>query len=208
MSLLPRLCLILALAGVLSGCQTNPAAQGAGASGGDVTPNAVAGGVIEVTALDAPATAAPVPSAAVAAAAEPATAAPASPAGPETGTPLAAPDPLTVDAAAPTTGAAGAATEITAPDAAEPEVEAAPPPPPKSELQIACERKRGTWAATEGGLRICIRPTKDGGKRCTRESQCEGVCLARSQTCAPAKPLLGCNEVLQDNGMRATECIE
>ena len=55
---------------------------------------------------------------------------------------------------------------------------------------------------------ICIQPTRDGGKRCTRESQCDGVCLARSGTCAPVKPLLGCNEVLQDNGVRATLCIE
>jgi hypothetical protein len=83
-----------------------------------------------------------------------------------------------------------------------------PEPPPKSDLQIACERKRGSWIDTGGGLMICQFTTRDGGKRCTRESQCEGLCLARSGTCAPVEPLMGCHDILQDNGTRATQCIE
>jgi hypothetical protein len=59
-----------------------------------------------------------------------------------------------------------------------------------------------------GELRTCVFTTRDGGKQCNRESQCEGVCLARSGTCSPVKPLLGCNEILQDNGARVTLCIE
>jgi hypothetical protein len=55
---------------------------------------------------------------------------------------------------------------------------------------------------------ICQFTTRDGGKRCTRESQCEGLCLARSGTCAPVEPLMGCHDILQDNGTRATQCIE
>jgi hypothetical protein len=106
-------------------------------------------------------------------------------------------DSTEVDAAA--TGEAEAAALAT---------EVVPPQPPKSERQIACERKRGSWADTGGGFMICITPTRDSGKRCTRESQCENVCLARSQTCAPVTPLMGCHEILQDDGSRATQCID
>lgn len=200
MSLLPRLCLMLVLAGLASGCQTGPTATAAG----DVTPNAVTGGVIEVTALDAPPAAAPAPSA-TGTAAEIAVAEPAVAAAPEGAAPLPEAEPL-VAGAEPLAEPAEASAEAAAPEAAEAEV--APPPPPKSERQIACERKRGTWEDTGGGLMVCIRPTGDGGKRCTRESQCEGLCLARSGTCAPLDPLLGCHDILQDNGARATQCFE
>jgi hypothetical protein len=161
-----------------------------------VTPNAVTGDAIEVTALGAPPSAAvttspatssaqaAVPSASETAMSEPASAA-------------AADDATAVETAA-TGGAEGPA---------EP-AEAVPPPPPKSERQIACERKRGSWVDTGGGFMICITPTRDSGKRCTRESQCENVCLARSQTCAPVTPLMGCHEILQDDGSRATQCID
>jgi hypothetical protein len=194
MTLLPRLCLMLALVGLISGCQPGGTSPGAT----DVTPNAVTGDAIEVTALDAPPSAAPLvvaeasgaAPAEVAAAAIPATATP-------EGTQVSATDSTEVDAAA--TGEAEAAALAT---------EVVPPQPPKSERQIACERKRGSWADTGGGFMICITPTRDSGKRCTRESQCENVCLARSQTCAPVTPLMGCHEILQDDGSRATQCID
>lgn len=194
MSLLPRLCLMLALMGLVSGCQ--PGGTSPGVS--DVTPNAVTGDAIEVTALDAPSPAA-APVAAEASGPAPTEAAPIPV--PATATPEPVPLPA-ADAAAADEVATGGV------EAAAEAAEVAAPPPRKSERQIACERKRGTWADTGGGLMICIQPTRDGGKRCTRESQCDGVCLARSGTCAPVKPLLGCNEVLQDNGVRATLCIE
>jgi hypothetical protein len=196
MSLLPRLCLLFALTSLATGCQVAAPAPGSG----DVTPNAVAGDAIVVTALDAP------PLVAAEAAAEGLAPAPeAPPPAPEDGPPVpvspaaAGPAPDVTPAEAPASGAA---------EVAPAEAEAAPPPPPKSERQIVCERKRGTWEDTGGGLMICIQPTRDGGKRCTRESQCEGLCLARSGTCAPVDPLLGCHEILQDNGTRATQCLE
>lgn len=77
----------------------------------------------------------------------------------------------------------------------------------KSDMQLACERKKGQWAKVTGTVHTCIFTTKDAGKSCSRESQCEGACLARSGTCSPIKPLLGCNEILQDNGARVTLCI-
>lgn len=79
----------------------------------------------------------------------------------------------------------------------------------KSERQLACEKKKGRWAKIgKGDARACVFQTRDAGKRCTRESQCDGVCLARSGTCSPFKPLYGCNEILQDNGMRVTLCLD
>jgi hypothetical protein len=191
MSLLPRLCLLLALTGLASGCQPTPAAQGPG----DVTANAVTGDPIEVTALDAPAPPSASATAAALSSAPPQGTAP--PAGPEVAADEPAPIPASDDAAETGDEAQAVAEE-----------EVVPPPEPKSPEQIACERKRGSWADTGNGLKTCITRTRDGGKRCTRESQCEGLCLARSGTCAPAKPLLGCNEILQDNGARVTLCIE
>jgi hypothetical protein len=191
MTLFPRLCLLLALASATLGCQVTPKASGPE----DVTANAVAGDAIEVTALDAPATAATTPAGL-----------------PTTPAQGAAPPPPPVTAVAepaPVPAAGGTVTEAAAP---EPEVvpEVVPEPPPKSELQIACERKRGRWVGTGigGGLMICQFTTRDGGKSCTRESQCESLCLARSGTCAPVKPLLGCQEILQNDGSRATQCLE
>lgn len=203
MSLLPRLCLMLVLSGLAAGCQTGTATTGAG----DVTPNAITGDAIEVTALEATPAAAPATTAGAAESAATAVAAPA----PEPGAAPSMPDAAMQAAGTdPATAPDDVATETAATDteATPPEAEVVPPPPPKSELQIACERRRGTWEDTGGGLMICIRPTRDGGKRCTREGQCEGVCLARSGTCSPLDPLLGCHDILQDNGARATQCFE
>jgi hypothetical protein len=83
------------------------------------------------------------------------------------------------------------------------------PEPAKTPQQLACERGGGRYvAASDSGARACVRPTRDAGKRCTRERDCDGLCLARSQTCAPIKPLFGCNDILQDDGRRVTLCVD
>ncbi len=100
--------------------------------------------------------------------------------------------------------------DLAADGEAEPETTApAPPEPPKSDIQLRCERRGGSYAAVGGDsdLRACVNRTRDGGKSCTRESDCSGQCLARSRTCSPIDPLLGCNEVLQDNGARVNLCL-
>lgn len=180
------LCLILSLglAGLLSACVL----PGAGLTGPDgVTPNAVTGSEIEVTVLDA------LPAGP---GAEPAVAE--APPGPDDGAKAqsAAPEP-----------AAETAVEPPPEPAPQPDLAEAVPEVEKSELQLACEKNKGNWSSAGGKSRICLFNTKDAGKRCTRESQCEGPCLARSGTCSPIRPLLGCNEVLQDNGARVTLCI-
>lgn len=173
--------------GLLAACQTGGLGP-AGRSPDDVTPNAVVGDPIEVTALDAPSGEAVAP---VAAATPDA-------AGTETAAPQAA-----LAAADEPAPAATAADPAPQPDLAE------IPVTPKSEQQLACEKKKGRWARVgKGEGRACVFQTRDSGKRCERESQCDSVCLARSGTCAPFKPMYGCNEILQDNGMRVTLCIE
>lgn len=189
--LLFRLLLALGLTVLVQGCQLS--LPGGGGKSSDVTPNAVAGDAIEVTALDAgPAPGAPAPSAASAAA---------------PGTPQGANAPPAQPPATP----APAAVAVPSPEdlpLPEPAVEA--PGMAKSEAQLTCEKRKGRWVplGQAGELRTCIFNTKDSGKQCSRESQCEGACLARSGTCAPFRPLIGCHEVLQDNGMRATQCLQ
>jgi hypothetical protein len=184
----PVLLLVAALvcaASLLSACQGT---GGKPRAEDGVTANAVAGSEIEVTALDDPtagAEATPKPGAA--------------PAGSDTAAPA------VTDGATPEAATPEAATPEPAP---KPDLEATPVTP-KSEMQIACEKKGGNWFQIgEGDKRACVRATKDALKRCERESQCEGVCLARSGTCSPFKPMYGCHEILQDNGARVTLCLE
>ena len=144
------------------------------------------GAPIEVTALDA----LPAPEAATEAAPE-----------------AAAATPPMVEEAEPPAPPAADPPVAEKPVVAEPEVVA--PVAPKQEAQVACERKGGTWMAVgKTKLSACVKTTRDAGKTCVRQSQCESQCLARSGTCALFKPMLGCNEVLQENGARVTLCVE
>lgn len=78
----------------------------------------------------------------------------------------------------------------------------------KSPLQIACESKRGMWSKNSNGTLTCVHYTKDAAKRCTKSTQCESECLARSGSCAPYRPLLGCNEILDNMGRRMSQCVQ
>ena len=179
---LPCLFLPIIFAGLLAGCQFQR--PGAGSGTDDVTPNAVTGEAIEVTALDG---AAPEEGAAPPPAAE------------DTAKPQSAPPPAPVEEPV---------AEVVAEPAPQPDLAEVVPEEAKSDRQIACEKKKGQWVKAEGAAYTCIFTTGDAGKSCTRGSQCEGECLARSGTCSPIKPLLGCNEILQDDGARVTMCIE
>ena len=185
---MPRFAPLLAalgLIGLLSGCQLTGSGQGALPD--DVTPNAITGEAIEVTALDDT----PLPAAVDTPPPVAETTAPVQAGAPD---PVPAVDPAPVELAEP---------------APQPDLGDPVPEVEKSDQQRACEKKGGKWAkAGKGDFRICVYETRDANKQCTRESQCEGVCLARSGTCSPFKPLIGCNEILQDNGARVTLCIE
>ncbi len=86
-------------------------------------------------------------------------------------------------------------------------------PPVGEELvalqQARCEADGGIWsrAGAEGAF-ACFRRTPDAGKRCTSAGDCSGACLARSGTCAPLDPLIGCEEVLTASGARAMLCLD
>lgn len=172
--------------GLLSACQLAGGKPQPGPDA-DITANAVAGDPIEVTALDAPSDAGAAPAAAGAGAE-----------GGDTAAPQAAP----AEPAAVVPADTAATDPAPKPDLTE------TPVTPKSEMQLACEKKGRMWGKIDSGAYACVSRTKDAGKRCERESQCDGVCLARSGTCSPFKPLYGCNEILQDNGARVTLCLE
>lgn len=94
------------------------------------------------------------------------------------------------------------------------ETEAAPaepkaPPVPQSPEEAKCLKTGGVWAtAGKGDAKSCVKATRDAGRACTKETQCEGLCLARSGTCAPVKPLFGCNEIFEADGRRVTLCLD
>lgn len=179
---------ILRMMAVLMAVLTLAACVAGGLGGGKakgVSP--IAGGEIEVTALDAPPAAKPGTAAAPAGEAPPADK-------PETGP---RPRPEKLEPAA-------VKEDIAPPEAAAPVPEAL-----KSAAQLACEKKRDLWVkAGKSGASTCVKRMKDAGKRCTTGKQCQGECLARSGTCAPYQPLFGCNEVLQDNGVRTMLCLD
>jgi hypothetical protein len=73
----------------------------------------------------------------------------------------------------------------------------------------ACQEKGGRFLPLKpGGALVCYTTPKDAGDHCTVETDCESACLARSQTCAPVKPMFGCNEILTSSGLRMTQCLE
>ncbi|MFN3972576.1 MAG: hypothetical protein ACK4L4_14600 [Gemmobacter sp.] len=128
-----------------------------------------------------------------------------------------APSPLAAEAIevtpldpAPEAGAVTPDAAPAAPPATEPPRPQSAPPAPRSPEALACQRRGGTYLVRRGtaGLATCQMPTRDALKACRRGSECEGECLARSGTCAPVRPLFGCNEVLDSFGRRATQCLQ
>lgn len=180
-----RIWAILSICALLAGC-TLGGPKGADAPLAESNP--VTGDAIAVTSLDAPAEAA---ASAAAVPAKPGEAA--KPEAAEEAEPAAA-------EAVPSEPAADAAPEAAAEEAVVPAM---------SPQEQACVKKGGAWAsAGKSGGRACVKTTRDSGKHCTKAGQCEGACLARSNTCAPVTPLFGCNDVLQDNGAMVTLCID
>jgi hypothetical protein len=75
--------------------------------------------------------------------------------------------------------------------------------------RAACEKDGGRWGRVpDRETFVCYRITRDASETCSSKRDCEGLCLARSRTCAPQVPLFGCHEVLNASGLRQTLCIE
>jgi len=113
------------------------------------------------------------------------------------------------EAAPPATTDEKAAAQAEPPEEAVEPALAGPPPKPKSPVEAKCLKSGGLWAdAGKSGAKSCIRRTKDAGRSCTKQTQCEGYCLARSHTCAPVTPMFGCNDILQADGREVTLCLD
>lgn len=122
----------------------------------------------------------------------------------DTGTAAAEPKAAPVEAKAEPEAAAPLPEEVAVPQAA-PQV----PQAAKSAAQVRCERGGGKYVTvnSNSNLRSCVKITRDAGKSCDREGDCQGQCLARSRTCSPIDPMFGCHEVLQQNGQAVTLCV-
>lgn len=77
-----------------------------------------------------------------------------------------------------------------------------------AQQRAACTREGGQFMPRGTGLYACVHRTQDAGRQCDEGSDCEGVCLARSRTCAPMQPLYGCQEVFTTLGRTETLCTE
>ncbi|MEM0935570.1 MAG: hypothetical protein AAF646_05940 [Pseudomonadota bacterium] len=75
--------------------------------------------------------------------------------------------------------------------------------------EAACAEAGGTFGPPPGGgnVQICTRTPADANTPCSTALDCEGACLARSRTCSPIVPLLGCNDVILSNGVEANVCV-
>ena len=74
--------------------------------------------------------------------------------------------------------------------------------------RLACEDDGGRWGPAGGSSTfVCFRETRDANQQCRKASDCDGLCLARSRTCSPIEPFLGCHEILTEGGVPATQCI-
>lgn len=190
----PLMTLVLMLGlPLLAGCQLALPGRADQAEAQQANPITV--GAVQVTSLDAPAA----PPATVARTPAP------SPAAPPTAA-ASAPTP------APAVG--GGVTPQTPAPAAAPEPQAASAPPevpsiPISPQALECKATGGVWGKVgDTAAYSCFRRTRDAGKSCSRQTDCETECLARSHTCAPITPLFGCNPVLQADGREVNLCID
>jgi hypothetical protein len=92
--------------------------------------------------------------------------------------------------------------------------DAALAPEPVGQARIALERKTceslggNLVSSASGAVLFCQKPTRDSAKACASARDCEGACLARSRSCAPVMPMLGCTEVLSEAGFVVTECVQ
>lgn len=119
------------------------------------------------------------------------------------------PEPKPAEAAPPAKADEKAKAQAGPPEEAAEPAPAAPPPEPKSPAEAKCLKSGGLWAdAGKSGAKSCIWHTRDAGKACSRQTQCEGYCLARSHTCAPITPMFGCNDILQADGRAVTLCLD
>jgi len=78
-----------------------------------------------------------------------------------------------------------------------------------AQQRAACDKRGGRFGrGGQSGAFVCYENTSDANKSCSSASDCDGLCLARSATCTPVKPLFGCHEILTLSGTPSTLCID
>ncbi|WP_127900573.1 hypothetical protein [Solirhodobacter olei] len=90
--------------------------------------------------------------------------------------------------------------------------EGPPKLPPVGAASVAasksrCEATGGRWAGKPGAGMLCFRTPPDAGKLCRRASDCTSGCLAKSRTCSPVTPLIGCQDLLDESGRVVKQCV-
>ncbi|RPE70983.1 hypothetical protein EDD53_0096 [Pacificibacter maritimus] len=82
---------------------------------------------------------------------------------------------------------------------------------PNAEVRAeeSCLARGGTYGTGgAAGLKVCYETPKDAGKSCSKSTDCESQCLARSKSCAPLKPVFGCSSILDSLGREVTLCTD
>jgi len=76
--------------------------------------------------------------------------------------------------------------------------------------EAACLSRGGRFAPIRDGssVKLCFIQPADANQSCSVASDCEGACLARSRTCSPVIPLIGCHEVMLDGQGTAEQCTQ
>jgi hypothetical protein len=72
-----------------------------------------------------------------------------------------------------------------------------------------CAAKGGAFG--HGGLLpgpVCITPTPDAGKPCSKSTDCSGFCMAETKTCSKQTPQFGCFDILMEDGGKAGLCVD
>lgn len=74
--------------------------------------------------------------------------------------------------------------------------------------RASCLEREGRFGeGTAEGTFLCYLNTKDAEKSCSKSTDCDGECLARSRTCSPIKPILGCQDILSSSGKTSRLCV-
>lgn len=77
-----------------------------------------------------------------------------------------------------------------------------------AQQKASCLEAGGRWG--RGGilgLEQCFPSYSDGGKSCNRDSDCQGMCLADTRSCAKSFSY-GCQSYLNDDGVVEEICID
>ncbi|MBU2868488.1 hypothetical protein [Pacificibacter marinus] len=82
-------------------------------------------------------------------------------------------------------------------------------PAAAAQAEQSCLARGGQYAVGGiAGLKVCFERPKDAGKSCSKSTDCDSQCLARSKSCAPVTPLFGCNAILDSSGREVTLCVD